>query len=60
MNHAMLSGFDTILDALMTIVTSDELMELYGEVIDDQKIYAIIGSVVVAKRERRSDAAKRI
>lgn len=51
MNHAMLSGFDTILDALMTIVTSDELMELYGEVIDDQKIYAIIGSVVVAKRE---------
>ncbi len=51
MNHAMLSGFDAIIDALMTIVTSDELMEHYSEIIDGQEIYAIIGSVVVAKRE---------
>lgn len=50
MNHAMLSGFDAIIDALMTIVTSDELMEHYSEIIDGQEIYAIIGSVVVAKR----------
>lgn len=51
MNHAMLSGFDAIIDALMTIVTSDELMEHYSEIIDGKEIYAIIGSVVVAKRE---------